>query len=86
MMAGRILSQVDQQQRGSPMADRSTASERHFKEGMKARAAGKVLDDNPYGIRTDEHEEWAAGWSATFDLDEDDDPASDREPRDVPGV
>ena len=50
-----------------------------FGEGVDARASGKSLDDNPYCIRTDEHREWAAGWGATFDLDEENDPASSRD-------
>lgn len=50
-----------------------------FQQGADARAAGKALSDNPYGIRTDEHADWADGWRATFDLDEDDDPASTRD-------
>ena len=50
-----------------------------FQEGVEARAKGKSLDDNPYCIRTDEHTEWSVGWNATLDLDEDDDPASDRD-------
>ena len=29
-------------------------------------------------LGTDEHESWAAGWRATCDLDEDDDPQSNR--------
>lgn len=49
-----------------------------FREGVDARAAGAALSDNPYGIRTEEHADWAAGWRATFDLDEDADPASTR--------
>lgn len=55
-----------------------------FEEGADARARGKVLADNPYCIQTAEHAEWAAGWNALFDLDEDDDPASNRvHPSDV---
>ena len=50
-----------------------------FEEGADARARGKVLADNPYCIQTTEHAEWAAGWRAVFDLDEEDDPASDRD-------
>jgi hypothetical protein len=50
-----------------------------FQEGVDARAKGKTLADNPYCIRTDDHIEWAAGWRATLDLDEDIDPASDRD-------
>ena len=50
-----------------------------FEEGVDARAKGRKLDDNPYCIRTDEHAEWAAGWHAMFDLDEEDDPNSNRD-------
>ena len=49
-----------------------------FKRGMAARAARRKLADNPYNVRTPQHREWAAGWAATFDLDEDDDPESTR--------
>ncbi len=49
-----------------------------FKQGTRARAKGHPLADNPYDMQTPEHSEWAAGWSATFDLDEDDDPDSTR--------
>lgn len=47
-----------------------------FLEGVDARARGRLLADNPYCIRTDDHEEWQAGWHAILDLDEDDDPDS----------
>ena len=50
-----------------------------FEEGVDARAAGRKLDDNPYCIRTEEHADWAAGWHATFDLDEENDPDSNRD-------
>ena len=49
-----------------------------FKQGTDARQDGRKLADNPYDIETDEHTEWAAGWRATFDLDEDEDAASMR--------
>lgn len=49
-----------------------------FKQGVDARAAGRKRADNPYDLKTTEHREWAAGWAATCDLDEDDDPHSSR--------
>ena len=49
-----------------------------FKQGMQARADGLRISENPHGVRTPEHREWAAGWSATLDLDEDDDAESTR--------
>ena len=49
-----------------------------FDEGAGARAARKALNTNPYAAGTEERREWAAGWSATCDLDEDDDPLSSR--------
>ena len=49
-----------------------------FKQGMQARSEGLRLSENPFGVRTPEHREWAAGWAATLDLDEDDDPESTR--------
>ena len=50
-----------------------------FEEGAAARAAGTPSFDNPYCVGTEGRTEWAKGWSATFDLDEDDDPASTRD-------
>jgi ribosome modulation factor len=52
--------------------------ERCFQQGVEAREGGRKPVDNPYDIETDEHREWAAGWSATLDLDEEDDPTSTR--------
>ena len=49
-----------------------------FEEGADARARGQALADNPFCLNSEEHTEWAAGWRATFDLDEEDDPQSDR--------
>jgi ribosome modulation factor len=49
-----------------------------FKQGVDARQEGRKPGDNPYRIDTDEHREWTAGWKATPDLDEDEDPASTR--------
>ena len=49
-----------------------------FKQGIDARAAGRGRAENPYDLTTIEHREWAAGWAATCDLDEDDDPHSSR--------
>lgn len=60
------------------MPSRPTTLDECFQQGTDARQAGHKPADNPYDIDTDEHREWAAGWSATFDLDEDDDPASTR--------
>lgn len=60
-------------------AAKATERSDFFQEGVDARARGAALDDNPHCVRTDEHAEWAAGWGATFDLDEEDDPASDRD-------
>jgi hypothetical protein len=50
-----------------------------FKEGADARAAGKRLSDNPHCVASDAHREWAEGWRATLDLDEDDDLESCRD-------
>jgi hypothetical protein len=50
-----------------------------FEDGVQARASGLKRADNPYDIETPEHAEWAAGWAARYDLDEDSDPASDRD-------
>ena len=58
--------------------DEPTDLKRFFKEGMQARAERQRLAENPYDVRTPEHREWKAGWMATFDLDEDDDPESMR--------
>lgn len=49
-----------------------------FRQGVDARAHGRRRADNPYDLKTIEHREWAAGWSATCDLDEDDDAQSTR--------
>ena len=51
---------------------------RCFEEGVDARAQGRLLSENPYCIQTDDFKEWQAGWHATLDLDEDDDPDSMR--------
>ena len=64
---------------GVSMSTNSEARSDFFREGSDARANGVALADNPYSVRTDEHAEWSAGWRATFDLDEEDDPASDRD-------
>ena len=52
--------------------------ERCFEEGAEARAKGLDAADNPYGPETPEGKEWGAGFGATFDLDEEDDPLSNR--------
>jgi hypothetical protein len=66
---------------------RVASSTECFKQGVEARDHGRKLADNPYDLRTPEHKDWAAGWSATFDLDEDSDPASDRDqPADEAGL
>ena len=49
-----------------------------FTAGADARAAGTPQTENPYPPACPEHTEWAAGWQATFDLDEEDDPLSNR--------
>ena len=49
-----------------------------FDEGVDARAAKKAMNTNPYAAGTAERREWSAGWSATCDLDEEDDPFSSR--------
>ncbi len=49
-----------------------------FEEGVAARASGKQPSENPYCPATDEREEWKEGWRAAPALDEDNDPASDR--------
>ena len=55
----------------------------YFEEGVEARADGRSQLDNPYRIGTDEHREWAEGWHAVCDLDEEDDPASTRLDSDI---
>ena len=55
-----------------------TTAKDAFREGAEARAEGLKLADNPYDLQTEQHREWTAGWSATFDLDEDRDPESTR--------
>ena len=60
------------------MPDVTTTATGAFQEGTEARAEGLKLADNPYDLQTEQHREWSAGWSATFDLDEDRDPASTR--------
>ena len=50
-----------------------------FQQGADARAADVNRGDNPYGLGTMENREWTAGWCATFDLDEEDDPQSNRD-------
>ena len=49
-----------------------------FQAGADARAAGLDETDNPYDPASPQGHEWHAGWSATFDLDEEDDPSSTR--------
>lgn len=60
------------------MASQPDMLEACFKQGTEARERGMKPNDNPYDIETEEHKEWAAGWHATLDLDEDDDPVSMR--------
>ncbi|MCW6510685.1 hypothetical protein [Lichenifustis flavocetrariae] len=60
------------------MPEKTTAATDAFQEGTVARVEGLKLRDNPYALQTDQHLEWKAGWSATFDLDEDRDPESTR--------
>ena len=49
-----------------------------FQDGADSREAGGRQTDNPHPPGTPERAEWEAGFLATFDLDEDHDPASDR--------
>ncbi len=49
-----------------------------FQAGLNARHAGSKPSDNPYPIGSPERDEWGEGFRATCDLDEEDDPASDR--------
>lgn len=49
-----------------------------FQAGADARLQGKKPSDNPYPIGSEERAEWDEGYRATCDLDEEDDPASDR--------
>lgn len=49
-----------------------------FQAGADARVNGLKRSDNPYPVDGDERAEWDEGFKATCDLDEDDDPASDR--------
>ena len=49
-----------------------------FAAGVEARALGRQRTDNPYSIHSELHDEWSAGWGATCDLDEEDDPLSCR--------
>ena len=58
-------------------ADRSRPGP-EFERGMEARSSGLTLADNPHGPESPAGRDWAAGFSATFDLDEEDDPLSDR--------
>ena len=51
---------------------------RSFQQGVEAREKGGRLADNPYCPGSAERAEWAKGWGATLDLDEEADPASDR--------
>lgn len=44
-----------------------------FKQGADARSAGKRLSDNPHCLASEAYREWAEGWRATLDLDEEDD-------------
>ena len=60
------------------MASRPYTLDDCFTQGTQAREDGEALADNPYDIETEEHREWAAGWTATLDLDEDRDPDSMR--------
>ncbi len=41
--------------------------------GVEARQKGKRLLDNPYRMGCEQREEWAAGWSATVEIDDEDD-------------
>jgi hypothetical protein len=58
-----------------------------FQDGVTARSAGKRLADNPFCLSSGAHKEWAEGWRATLDLDEDDDMEScrDRSNREIDG-
>lgn len=49
-----------------------------FMEGVEARAKGFPEGQNPYAAGSRQRKEWLEGWSATQDLDEDDDPCSCR--------
>jgi len=53
-----------------------------FQQGVSARAAGKRISDNPHCLSTEAYTEWAEGWRATLDLDEDDDMDSCRDKTD----
>jgi hypothetical protein len=44
----------------------------YFQEGLDARDLGKTLHDNPYGAGSRERHEWAAGFCATVDAEDDD--------------
>ena len=54
----------------------------YFDEGMKARRDGKTLHDNPYGAGSPERREWAAGFCATVEAENEDGPKLD--PNDGP--
>ena len=58
------------------MQDIDDKLHRFFNQGVDARAQGKRPGDNPYCPGTAERAEWAKGWSAILDLDEDRDPGS----------
>ncbi len=60
------------------MPQRTTSLSDTFQEGTDAKLQGLKLDDNPYALATAEREEWKQGFLAKCDLDEEDDPASDR--------
>ena len=44
-----------------------------FKEGMEARQNGGTLHDNPYSAGSDKRREWAAGFCATVEKEDEDD-------------
>ncbi len=49
-----------------------------FQAGADAKAKGRPPSDNPHAVGSDERVEWDEGYRASCDLDEEDDPASDR--------
>ena len=43
-----------------------------FREGLRARAEGRALHDNPYAAGSAKRREWNAGFCATAEAEDDD--------------
>ena len=57
----------------------------YFNEGMKARQDGLSLNDNPYSAGSTKRREWSAGFCATVETEDEDDPVADRDDGPTPG-